>query len=80
MSRTAIAAWYIDMCVNAPLPVMSPIAQSPSPARMSLVGVERPGVRVEPDGVQAEVGEVRPSTRRDQQLVGLQGLVAGLDA
>ena len=34
MSASATAAWYIDMWVKAPLPVMSPIAQSLSPARI----------------------------------------------
>ena len=34
MSRTAISAWYMDMCVNAPWPVTSPIAHTPSPARI----------------------------------------------
>ena len=51
------------MCVNAPLPVMSPIAQSPVAGAHPLVDVERPGVRVEPDGLQAEVGEVGPCAR-----------------
>ena len=34
MSAAAIRAWYIDMCVNAPWPVMSPIAHRPSAARI----------------------------------------------
>jgi hypothetical protein len=32
MSRVAMAAWYTDTCVNAPLPVMSAIAHSLSRA------------------------------------------------
>jgi hypothetical protein len=34
MSAAAIRAWYMDMCVNAPRPVMSPMAHSLSAARM----------------------------------------------
>ena len=33
MSATTIPAWYVDMWVNAPLPVMSPIAHTPGAAR-----------------------------------------------
>ena len=29
-----MAAWYIDMCVNLPLPTTSPIAHTPGAARM----------------------------------------------
>ena len=42
MSASATAAWYIDMWVKAPLPVMSPIAHSRSPARIcASVSTER---------------------------------------
>ena len=34
MSAAAILAWYMDMWVNAPWPVMSPIAHRPSAARI----------------------------------------------
>ena len=34
MSRTTMSAWYMDMWVNAPLPVTSPIAHTPSAARI----------------------------------------------
>ena len=34
MSRTTMSAWYMDMCVNAPFPVTSPMAHTPSAARI----------------------------------------------
>ena len=42
MSRTAMSAWYMDMCVKAPFPVTSPMAHTPSAARIQpSVGMAR---------------------------------------
>ena len=70
MSASATFAWYIDMWVKAPLPTMSPIAHSLSPARIrASVSTDR-AVGVEPDRLEAEVGDVGPPAGRDEQPVG----------
>ena len=76
MSRSAIADWYIETWVNAPLPVTSPMAQSPSAAPQPVVDLDRARRRVEPDRLQAEVVEVGRAPGGDQQLVGDDLLVA----
>ena len=79
MSRRAIAYWYIDTCVNAPLPVTSPIAQSPVAGPHPVVHLDGASGGVEADGLEAEVVEVRDAAGGDQHLVGDQ-LLAGVQA
>ena len=72
-----MADWYIDTWVNAPLPVTSPIAQSPSRRRAHpVVDLDGARSRVEPDRLEAEVVEVGGAPGGDQELVGGQ-LLAG---
>ena len=66
----ATAPWYIETCVNAPLPVMSPTAQSLLARAHPLVGLDHLEVVAEPDGVQADEVEVGLPAGRDEQLLG----------
>ena len=77
---TTTAPWYIDTWVNAPLPVMSPMAQTPSATRIRSSGSSTRRVRVEADVLEAEAGEVGATAGRDEQLLGGQLLVAEVDA
>ena len=61
-------AWYIAMCVNAPTPVTSPTAHSRSPARIRSSTSSALRLRVEPDGVEAELADPGPPPDADEQL------------
>ena len=63
--------------MNAPLPVTSPITQSPSPGAHPVVDLDGASGRVEADGLEAEVVEVGVAAGGDQQLVGAQLLAVG---
>src|SRR6201996_5381586 len=73
MSRTTMPAWYIDMWVNAPWPVMSPMAHTPSAAPRP-PAVVRDHLRrlVQADSRHAQRGQVGPAPGRDQQPLGGQ--------
>ena len=65
-----------DMWVNAPRPVMSPIAHSrstPLHPHALVDGDRRPGVLVEADGVEADAADVGRAARGDEDLVGVDG-------
>ena len=63
-------AWYMDMCVNAPLPVISPIAHTPSAARIQpSVGISW-AASIQADGRHAERGQVDPAPGGDEQPLG----------
>ena len=65
-----MAAWYIATWVNAPLPVMSPTAHSPSAARSRSSTAMAPGGLVEADRADAERREVGAAAGGDQQPLG----------
>ena len=76
MSRTAMSAWYIEMWVNAPLPVTSPTAQHARRVHRACRVVDRTSARgpapVQADRVNAERGEVGPAAGCHQQPLGGQ--------
>ena len=58
MSSTTMFAWYMDMWVNAPCPVTSPMAHTPGAARIwSSTGMVRPRL-VHAEHADAEPGQV----------------------
>ena len=64
-----MSAWYMDMWVNAPWPVMSPMAHTPG--RDPQVVIHRDGVRalVHAHHAHADPGQVSPPPGRDEQRV-----------
>ena len=62
-------AWYMDMWVNAPLPVMSPSAHTPGAARMWLVHRDGPQALVDAHRAGADPGEVGAPAGGHQQRV-----------
>ena len=72
MSAITMPAWYMDMWVNAPVPTMSPIAQTPGAARIrSSTGIG-PGLLVDAHRARADPGQVDPPSRSHQQPLGAQ--------
>ena len=80
MSRTTMSAWYMDMCVKAPFPVTSPMAHTPSAARIHpSVGMVR-ALLVQADRGDAERGQVHPAPGRDEQPLGGDDAIAQVNA
>ncbi len=74
-----MSAWYMDMCVNAPLPVTSPIAHTPVRRAHPAVGGYGPGRLVQADRGHAERGQVDPAPGGDEQPLGGYGAHAQVD-
>ena len=67
-----MSPWYLPVVVNGQMPVTSPIAQRPSPARSCASTGMPVRVGVDADGLEPDAVDPRPATGRDEQAVAPQ--------